>query len=137
MYKIIEKFNAFDRFLTIRESGHNRIFKGIFGYEFEGDIGSEIIDEALRISNGMVNHISLNSSIFIRHWVDNERLEPPVDCDSHFYNVYNLRDLSHAYFISNLIHMSSNKELIDRYWISFPLPGTKERHRVRTICFNQ
>ena len=137
LYQIIQKFNAFDEFLNIRENGHNRIFKGIFGYEFSGDSTSNVIDETLRISKGMVNHISLGPSIFIRHWVDNNELEPPVDCEGHFYNIYEISNLSHAYFISNLIHITSNRDLTDRYWISFPIPGTKEQNRVRTICFDE
>jgi Domain of unknown function (DUF6602) len=137
LYKIIEKFNSFDQFLTVKEKENDRIFKGIFGYEFDGSINSDIIDEALRLSNGMINHISLNSSIFIRHWINNEGLEPPVDCQTDFYNIYNISDLSHAYFISNLIHITSNKDLLDRYWISFPILGTKEMNRDRTICFDK
>jgi len=136
LYKIIEKFNSFNQFLTVKEKGSNRIFKGIFGYEFDGNIDSVIIDEALRLSHGMVNHISLDSSKFIRHWVNNEGLEPPVECQGDFYNVYNMNNLSHAYFISNLIHLTSNKDLLDRYWISFPI-GTKEVNRNRTICFDE
>nr|WP_299382195.1 DUF6602 domain-containing protein [Allomuricauda sp.] len=137
LYRIIEKFNTFDQFLNIRENENNRIFKGVFGYEFDGNLNSDTIDTSLRLSNGMVNHISLNSSIFIRHWINNEGLDPPVNCGSHFYNVYNINNLSHAYFISNLIHITSNKDLVDRYWISFPIPGTKERNRDRTICLDE
>jgi len=137
LYKIIEKFNTFDRFLKIREKGNNRVFKGIFGYEFEQGIDSKIIDESLEISNGMVNHISLDKSIFIRHWIDNKGLPIHVDCKSDFYNIYDIDNLSHAYFISNLIHMASDKDLVDRYWISFPLPKTKENNRNRTICFGK
>ena len=123
--------------MTVKEKGSSRIFKGIFGYEFSGNINSEIIDEALRLSNGMVNHISLNSSIFIRHWINNQGLVPPVDCERDFYNVYNISDLSHAYFISNLIHITSEKDLVERYWISFPIARTKEINRDRSICLNE
>lgn len=137
LIKIIEKFNELNQFLRISNTTEGRIFKGIFGFDFNGNLDSEIINEALRLSNGMVNHISLNSSIFVRHWINGDRLLPPVDCVSDFYNVYNIADLSHSYFLSNLIHMTCDHNLVDRYWFSFPIEGTKERNRIRTICLNQ
>jgi hypothetical protein len=136
LFKILEKFNSFDQFPKIREKGPGRIFKGIFSYDFSRDINHHIIDESLRMSEGMVNHICLNSSIFIRHWTSAQDLPAYVDCDDHFYNIYDLEDLAHAYFISNLVHMSSGKELMDQYWISFPIEGSKEVNRDRTVCFD-
>lgn len=111
-----------------------RIFLGIFAFEFDGRIESERIDDALRGSRGLVNHISLGTNLFIRRWrrEDAERLEPPVNSQTDFYNIYDINNLSFSYFISNLIDIVSGG-LSDRYWFSFPIPGTKELHRLRTI----
>ncbi|MGN6402329.1 MAG: DUF6602 domain-containing protein [Flavisolibacter sp.] len=111
-----------------------RIFLGIFAFEFDGNIDSERIDNALTGSRGLVNHISLGTNLFIRRWRrgDAERLEPPVNSQTDFYNIYDINNLSFSYFISNLIDIVSGG-LSDRYWFSFPIPGTKELHRLRTI----
>lgn len=132
--KVLEKFNTFNDFLTIGDLGNDSIFKGIFSFDFEGNLDSEIIDEALNLSKGMVNHISLNSSTFMKYWSGNLELDPSVDCSGSFYNIYEIRDLSHSYFISNLIHFVCDKDLTDRYWISFPIPDTKESKRIRAVC---
>ena len=132
---IIEKFNRLAVFPRISATGNNRIFKGLFSYDYNDEISSDRVEEILRISNGMINHICLGKDKFIRHWTSNVGLIPAVDCDSHFYNIYQLNNLSFSYFISNLIHMVSTHSLTDRGWFSFPIPGTKEQRRVRTVCF--
>ena len=116
--------------------GRKRLFLGIFSFEFSGSIESSALYDALRESSKKVNHISLGTDYFIRHWKrdDARRLQPPViDCDSDFYNIYKLNNLSFSYFISNLVNIVCGN-LNDRYWFSFPIRGTKEIHRLRTIC---
>lgn len=132
---VIEKFNLLSVFPRISCTNNNRIFKGLFSYDYTDDIENARVEEILRLSNGMINHISLGKDKFIRHWTSNVGLTPPVECNSHFYNIYQLNDLSFSYFISNLIHMVSTHSLNDRGWFSFPIPGTKEQRRVRTVCF--
>lgn len=112
-----------------------KIFTGIFAFEFIGDINSINIDDSLIDSRKLINHISLGSDCFIKHWSKTfrDRLAVPVDCQHDFYNVYSLNNLSFSYFISNLIDITSGG-LNDRYWFSFPIEGTKEIHRNRTIC---
>lgn len=131
---IIEKFNRLSIFSRMADTNRNRIFKGVFSFEYDGNINSHRVEEILRLSNGMINHISMGTKIFIRHWNSNIGLVPPVDCEHPFYNIYELEKLSFSYFISNLIHMISKHNLNERMWYSFPLPGTKELHRVKTIC---
>lgn len=110
------------------------IFLGVFAFEFDGNIDSTRVDTALTTSRGLVNHFSLGTNIFIRRWrrEDGDRLEPPVNSQTDFYNIYDINDLSFSYFISNLIDIVSGG-LSDRYWFSFPIRGTKELHRLRTI----
>lgn len=114
-----------------------KIFIGIFAFEFGGNIDSNNIDNCLRNSNKIINHISLGPNHFIKYWkkTDSNRLTIPVECQSDFYNIYNLNNLSFSYFISNLVDITSGG-LNDRYWFSFPIQGTKEIHRKRTICLD-
>ncbi|BDQ02652.1 DUF6602 domain-containing protein [Ignavibacterium sp.] len=132
---VIQQFDE-----TIQPINNNfanrKLFLGIFAFEFSGNIESQIIDENLNQSAKNVNHISLGKDYFIRKWrsQDATRLQPPVtNCNSDFYNIYEITDLSFSYFISNLIDIVCGG-LNDRYWFSFPIQGTKEIHRVRTIC---
>ncbi len=115
-----------------------KLFLGVFAFEFNGNLDSDRIDNALTTSRSLLNHCSLGTNIFIKRWrrEDAERLEPPVNSQTDFYNIYDINNLSFSYFISNLIDIVSGG-LSDRYWFSFPIPGTKELHRVRTISLPQ
>jgi len=131
---VLQKLNDLNRFDTFRNRNHqNRKFIGVFSFEYDGNIQAERIDEALRISDGLTNNIALGSDIFIRYWEDTVGLQPPVDFNGRCYNIYDLKRLSFSYFMSNLLHMTSDEEPLDRYWFSFPIEGTKEVHRDRTI----
>ncbi|AZR74315.1 hypothetical protein BBF96_13495 [Anoxybacter fermentans] len=115
------------------------IFNGIFSYEYDKNIESRSVYRALKNARGYVNHISLGKDVFIRFWrkEDRNRLNPPVEnCESDFYNIYELRGLSFSYFISNLLELTCSSKLDDRWWFLYPIVGTKERHRVRTICLD-
>jgi len=115
------------------------IFNGIFSYEFDDNIDSHTVDRALRGAKGYVNHISLGPNVFIRFWKreDRNRLHPPVEnCNNDFYNIYSLDGLSFSYFISNLLELTCSFNPNDRWWLLYPIRGTKEIHRVRTICLD-
>jgi hypothetical protein len=135
LYKVVENFNSIVRFPPLSRIDSNRIFRGLISFDYQGGINSTVINDSIRLSGGIINHFSLGGNIFIRHWVDGEGLEPPIeaDCNSNFYNVYDLEDLSHSYFISNLIHMTSTADLSDRYFMDFPIEGSKETKRSRTV----
>ena len=112
------------------------IFNGIFSYEFEDNINSKSIDQVLKKVKGYVNHISLGPDIFIRYWrrKKKSKLNLSVNCQNDFYKIYRLKELSFSYFISNLLEISCTSELDDRWWFLYPVEGTKERYRIRTIC---
>lgn len=135
--EIVEKFDkSISPFISaLNNPNRKKIFTGVFAFEFDDDIKIISIKNALRNSNRIVNHISLGSNFFIRHWEqkDAENITPPVDCVNDFYNIYKLNDLSFSYFISNLIDMTSGG-LNDRDWFSYPVPGTKETNKLDTIC---
>lgn len=136
---VVEQFdNSIEHFISdFKRPNRKKIFAGIFAFDFGGDINSGNIDDALQNSQKIVNHISLGTNNFIKYWkhTDINRLAIPVECNSDFYNVYALQDLSFSYFISNLIDITSGG-LKDRYWFSFPIEGTKEINRQRTICLD-
>jgi len=116
-----------------------RIFNGVFSYEYDDNINSNSIDDALKVAKGYVNHLSLGKDIFIKFWEreSGRRLNPPVtNCESDFYNIYRLKGLSFSYFISNLLYMVCSKKLDDRWWLLFPIEVTKEAYKERTICLD-
>lgn len=121
----------------IENNFRNRsIFLGIFAFEFTENIDSVTFGRNLISSSKKINHISLGKDYFVRKWKQQDagRLQPPVtDCNSDFFNIYQITDLSFSYFIANLINIVCS-ELNDRYWFSFPIEGTKEIHRIRTVC---
>lgn len=129
--KVIDKLNRLKDFQSFIYTGFNRKkFVGIFSYEYEENFSSTRIPEALKNSDGLVNHISLGQHNFIRYWNNTQGLNPPINnYNGRCYIRYNLQNLSFSYFISNLLHIVSDEDPVERYWFSFPIEGTKERHR--------
>ena len=116
------------------------IFNGIFSYEYEDDINSRNVDQAIKRAKGYINHISLGPNVFIRFWKreDRNRLHPSVEgCQNDFYNIYNIEGLSFSYFISNILELTCSSSLDDRWWFLYPIVETKEIYRVRTICLEE
>lgn len=113
---------------------NRRIFCGIFAFDYEGNFSEDTFRDILRDSERRVNHISLGINYFIRKWKkeDGARLRPRVNTNGDFYNLYEIDTLSFSYFISNLVDIVSGG-LNDRYWLSFPIVGTKEVNNIGTI----
>lgn len=133
----INKHDLISNVLITNNQNGKKVFHGIFSFEYDGNIESETIDNALRNSQGVVNHISIGNRYFIRRWrkTEGNQLNPEVLALSDFYNVYDIVNLSFSYFISNLIDIVSGG-LNDRYWFAFPIENTKEAHRLRTVFIN-
>ncbi|MHA1271519.1 MAG: DUF6602 domain-containing protein [Candidatus Helarchaeota archaeon] len=138
----------------------NKVFNGIFAYEYNGILDSKeknnyyryakekneeytnrmkLIDDALKDANGYVNHLSLGKNIFIKFWdkktISNSNVVSFENkCEKNFYNIYQLVNLSFSYFISNLLCMSCSDELDDRLWFLFPISRTKEKYKIKSIC---
>lgn len=136
-----ETFEKLENSLEGIFDDYNTKFIGIFSFNFKKpnktnySISSgHVIKDVLKNSKKIVNHISLNEQVFIRFWERNEGLEfeEPVHANNDFFNTYRLRELSFAYFISNILHRVCDN-IDDRYWHSFPIVGTKEQHRIETI----
>lgn len=132
--KIAEKLNRLREFQSFAPTLHRRKkFVGIFSYDYSDSFMHQRVEDMLRNSDGLINHISLGPHKFIRYWEDTKGLNPPVNYDGRCYIRYNLQDLSFSYFISNLLHIVADEEPIQRYWFSFPIVGTKEQYRQEPI----
>lgn len=136
--EIIEKANQAGLFIYAGKSNKSKpLFNGIFSYDgFEeiGDTPNTITDrleqqiietfnqhiEKVKPQDYLVNHISLNKDIFLKHWFDHNR-----NCE---YSIYSLEGLSFAYFISNLIYSVTDENLQKESSIWFP--KDKELRRI-------
>lgn len=126
-------------------SGNKKIFNGVFAFNYDSIIDgrndnlSLAIKNALKSSNGKVNHISLGDKIFIKYWHNQNDLSIKRDCPSNcFFNIYELEALSFSYFISNLIDNIVDKTMNDRWWFMFPIGGKygKEVHAIGQCPFD-
>ncbi|NPA63213.1 MAG: hypothetical protein GXN95_06655 [Methanococci archaeon] len=98
------------------------IFNGIFSYEYDGNING--ICNKLEESEGYVNHISLNTDLFIKFWEKEKK-----------FRLYNLKNLSFSYFISNLLCSVCDYPLKDIRWFLFS--EDKEQKRIKTISLTK
>lgn len=127
---ILHKLNKLRDFDTFNPNGlHRKKFIGVFSFDYSQNFSDTRVDDALKISNGLVNHISLGPDRFIRYWENTLNLDPSPNYNGRCYIRYDLRELSFSYFISNLIHITADEDPVERYWFSFPIEGTKERYR--------
>jgi hypothetical protein len=110
----------------------NRIFNGIFCYEYDSTFSKKVKSKLLS-TKGMLNHLSLGEEKFIRFW--KSETPKPLYKNDH-YGVYSMHNLSFGYFISNLVahvYEKDDKKAIKNnefYKHLFPIQGTKE------ICRN-
>ena len=111
------------------------IFNGIFVFEYNNRMTIDILKKILCKSQGRVNHIAFGTDFFIRLW--NRKipdLHPNINCDKKFYGFYEIPELAFSYFISNAIESMIKKQCGDRNWFLFPIEGTKEKHRIDSVC---
>ncbi|AOZ92574.1 DUF6602 domain-containing protein [Paenibacillus crassostreae] len=119
---------------------NRQIFNGIFYYDYEGNIdfseGSNLENVIKEESRGLVNHIAIGESLFIKHWPEGN---PEINNQRPSTSVYRINDLSFSYFLSNLIEIthklsrSETGELTDIEWFLYPVEGTKEARRINNI----
>ena len=130
---IVAKLNRLRDFPTFNDPFKRKKFVGLFCFEYDANFTADRIEEALKESNGLLNHVSLGPDKFIRYWENTNNLNPPLEYDGRCYVRYNLTNLSFSYFISNLLHICSDEDPEERYWFSFPISGTKEQMRIEPI----
>jgi len=151
--EILEKSK--DNYNLITKNG-GEIFNGVFSYNYKynnlfdkrnkrNKKLTPTIKNSLKNTNGKVNHISLGQNIFIKYW-DKEYIDSITDdeikntirqnCSTDFFNIYQLENLSFAYFISNLIYWVTDKDIDEQSWFMFPIdsPNGKENSRISQCC---
>ena len=131
--RIAEKINRLRAFPNFVDQSSRKIFIGVFSFEYEANFEADRVNEALILSNGLINHLSLGPNKFIRYWENTNNLVPPLEYTGRCYIKYNLQNLSFSYFISNLLHICADEDPVQRYWFSFPITGTKELHRIEPV----
>lgn len=121
LLSIIRKMNKNGLFIYGGKNNKSRpLFNGLFSYDGFDDIGRDITAIMERVGQPIidtfyehraevnvwdyvVNHISLNKNIFLKHWFDFN--------GSKEYSLYNLEGLSYAYFISNLLYFVTDENI--------------------------
>lgn len=132
--EMISKFDRLKQFSSfVPNNNFKRRFVGLLSFEYDGNINTKKINEVIQNSNGLVNHISLGPNYFIKYWEKPNNQNLLNNYNGRFYAKYNLLDLSFSYFISNLLHIVSDEDPVERYWFSFPIVGTKEQYRIGDI----
>lgn len=114
-----------------------KLFNGIFAYQYNDNITTQLVEKSLVDSEGKVNHISLGDNKFIKYWENETNTIINDNCESdNFFNIYNLHELSFAYFISNLIDWVVEENTYERKWFMFPIPDEngKESSRIKQCC---
>lgn len=111
-----------------------KLFVGIFSFSMSFNIDS--LSDVLS-KNTAINYVSLGNNYFIRKWLSKDRKQLNIiDNESNttdFYNVYEIDNLSHSYFISNLVTQTCNIKAKKHSWFYFPIEGTKEIYKRKTI----
>ena len=136
----VNKDNIEDTFKKAHANGgliHHYIFNGVFSYEKDialKDRLSRKLDNVCRQYYGQVNNVSFGQDYFMKYWPDGK----PNDEQGNKYRVYEIKDLSFGYFISNLVEdvyiQLHNHEISTALKnMMYPIEGTKEAHIKHTI----
>jgi len=109
--KIIKKLSS--QIKRIRESSGNSglCWAGLFIYDSgnltDQDILKSLQEATSKDSNAVINCVSVGRSLFIRFWEHGHSSSSPEK--EAMWHAYHLRNLSQAYFISNLIYHLSDE----------------------------
>ena len=116
----------------IRDAGNNRCLAGLFVYEplETQDAHNQILEGVHGASRGqadrVVNWVAAGPSLFVRHWAEGARVSSPVP--GPVWHSYTLENLSHAYFVSNVVWDTCHNLDQNMQYAWFPVEGTKERY---------
>ncbi|MEN8258710.1 MAG: DUF6602 domain-containing protein [Thermodesulfobacteriota bacterium] len=118
---------------SIRNNSDNSTscWAGLFIYNTGQLTDRNVLEMLQSVTNGdrmrVINCVAIGENKFVRFWEHGHSTsnlgQDPI------WHSYDLRDLSHAYFVSNLIsHLSPNfDDISSEAW--FPVTGSKEIHR--------
>lgn len=117
----------------IRDNGNQQCMAGLFIYEpSNAQEGPERILEAVQAAadgkeSQVINWIAAGPDIFIRYWCKGKDVRSVVD--GPVWHGYFLRNLAHAYFLSNVIWDTCPQLQLNMQYAWFPIQGGKERYR--------
>ncbi|NLE61472.1 MAG: hypothetical protein GX616_24235, partial [Planctomycetes bacterium] len=139
--EILEKLA--DNAAMIRGADPGRICPaGLFVYEAlaGNDAHDRLLKQVQAASHGdpmrVIDWIAAGPSVFVRYWPNGNEVNSPVR-GGPVWHSYTLEELSHAYFISNVVWDTAPRCDPAAQYAWFPVEGTKERHRKRSIAINQ
>ncbi|MDA8239282.1 MAG: hypothetical protein M0Z67_02800 [Nitrospiraceae bacterium] len=122
-----------DNVEMIRSEGNDHCKAGLFVYEKRGghDIHKRVLEHLQLKSHGdlkrTINWLSFGPDIFFRFWEKGEDVHSPHG--GPVWHSYELNDLGHAYFVSNVVWDVSRGNSLNMQFAWFPIEGGKERNR--------
>lgn len=117
----------------IRSEGNKKCQAGLFVYEKGNvrDVQKKVLESLQSASNGdiekAINWVSLGPDVFFRFWENGHDVHSPVQ--GSVWHSYELSNLSHAYFVSNVVWDVSRGNSLKMQFAWFPIEGGKERYR--------
>jgi len=106
---------------------------GLFVFESlnGNNIHAKLLEHIQRTSRGnkdrVVNWVSVGPDVFVRYWEDGSAIDSPVN--GAVWHSYELNNLSHAYFVSNVVWDTCSDPDPQMQYAWFPVEGGKERLR--------
>jgi len=124
----------------VRQAGNTSCVAGLFVFEpFEGQAPHHKLLSSARAASQdqqdrVVNWIAAGPHVFVRYWPNGTRVESPVN--GPVWHSYELQNLSHAYFVSNVVWDTCPDLDRSMQYAWFPVEGGKERRRKSYIGLN-
>jgi len=126
-----------DNIEMVRDAGNPDAVAGLFVYEdYKNHDRHQHLLKAIQKAckgnpNRVINWVAAGSDLFVRYWHDGRVINNPNDGPA--WNSYLLQDLSHAYFVSNVVwDICPNLDRSMQFaW--FPIEGGKECYRKQYI----
>jgi len=132
LHDVLQKLSDNIKLISSNSETPLKCWAGLFIYN-EGRLTDRSVLEKLQEvtsqdSERAINCISIGEGKFIRYW-ENGHSESGLNREPTWHS-YNINDLSHAYFVSNLVsHLSPNfDEVATEAW--FPIEGSKEVYKL-------
>lgn len=130
--RLSECFNKLsDNVEMVRSEGSINCKAGLFVYE-EGLKHKKVLSQLNSSANGRmekaINCVSIGPKDFFRYWEKGSDILSPVN-DSVWHSYKFDEELSHAYFISNVVWDVSRGNSLRMQFAWFPIEGGKERYR--------
>jgi len=116
-----------------RSNGNTKCQAGLFVYEKRSlnEAQNRVLEILQSASNGdkkkAINWVSLGPDHFFRFWENGQDVHSQCQCP--VWHSYELKKLSHAYFVSNVVWDISRDNSLKMQFAWFPIEGGKEQYR--------